>query len=727
MPEYRYRLLGLDCPDCAREVEGALATLPGVKHVRVEFASGLLTLEGQVDDKGILQKRVSALGYRLEPLTNSVQHPGLPRFGFFHYLISAQETRLALMGGLSLITGLLLQVLPATQLYAWPWLALALLLGGLPLARHALASLRYSREITINLLMTLAAIGAVLIGELSEAATLVILFALAEALEGYTTERARRTLDGLNRFFPEEATRLVDGREERVPSAMLQPGDRVRVRPDERIPTDGWVVSGLSEVNQAAITGESMPIAIGPGDEVFGGSLNGSGLIEIEVTRPLAESTLERIHHLVLEAQAQRAPFQRFVDRFARYYTPLVVGLAFLVVILPPLLWGQPLLNTSDGQRGWLYRGLALLVIACPCALVLSTPITYFSALSAAARRGVLIKGGIHLEALHQVRAIAFDKTGTLTLGQPRVTRVQAEDCLGGARCERCDDLLALAEALERHTRHPLAQAILAAAEERGLSGHYPPARSVTLLPGFGVRGQVDGGVATLGNHRWFGEVYPHSKRLCHEISALEASGQSTVLVHFGDRVRGYLAFSDTARPESRETVRWLQDHGRAVVLLSGDHTAAAQAMAEELGIQEVHASLLPQDKLALLQRLRARYGGVAMVGDGVNDAPALSAAQVGIAVGGVHSAQAMETADIVLMDDTLKGLPFIFRLAEKVHRLVRQNVAFSLITKLAFLILAVLGQATMWLAVLADMGVSLLVVFNGMRPLALAVHPERK
>jgi Cd2+/Zn2+-exporting ATPase len=237
----------------------------------------------------------------------------------------------------------------------------------------------------------------------------------------------------------------------------------------------------------------------------------------------------------------------------------------------------------------------------------------------------------------------------------------------------------------------------------------------------------VDGGVATLGNHRWFDEVYPHSKRLCHEISALEASGQSTVLVHFGDRVRGYLAFSDTARPESRETVRWLQDHGRAVVLLSGDHTAAAQAMAEELGIQEVHASLLPQDKLALLQRLRARYGGVAMVGDGVNDAPALSAAQVGIAVGGVHSAQAMETADIVLMDDTLKGLPFIFRLAEKVHRLVRQNVAFSLITKLAFLILAVLGQATMWLAVLADMGVSLLVVFNGMRPLALAVHPERK
>jgi len=727
MPEYRYRLLGLDCPDCAREVEGALVTLPGVKRVQVEFASGLLILEGQVEDKSALQKRVSALGYRLEPFTNPIRQPALPRFGFFHYLLSEQETRLALIGSLGLLPGLVLQIFPATQPYAWPWLALALLLGGLPLARHALAALRYSREITINLLMTLAAIGAVLIGELSEAATLVILFALAEALEGYTTERARRTLDDLNGLLPEEAVRLVEGKEERVPSAALQPGDRVRVRPDERIPTDGRVVSGLSEVNQAAITGESLPVAIGPGDEVFAGSLNGSGLIEVEVTRPLAESTLERIRHLVLDAQAQRAPFQRFVDRFARYYTPWVVGLALLIIVLPPLLWGQPLLNTPDGQRGWLYRGLALLVIACPCALVLSTPITYFSALSAAARRGVLIKGGVHLEALHQVRAVAFDKTGTLTLGQPRVTRVQAVDCLGGARCERCDDLLALAEALERHTRHPLAQAVLAAADERGLSGRYPPARSVTLLPGLGVRGRVDGGVVTLGNHRWFDEAFPHSETLCREVSALEAGGQSTVLVHFGDNVRGYLAFSDTARPESRETVRWLQNHGRVVVLLSGDHAAAAQAMAEELGIQEVHASLLPQEKLTLLQALHARYGSVAMVGDGVNDAPALSAAQVGIAVGGVHSAQAMETADIVLMNDTLKGLPFIFHLADTVHRLVRQNVAFSLITKLAFLVLAVLGQATMWMAVLADMGVSLLVALNGMRPLTMTVHPERE
>jgi Cd2+/Zn2+-exporting ATPase len=722
MPEQRYRVLGLDCADCAREVEQALRDLPGLTQVYLDFASGLLHLEGEAIPTQTVTKRVQALGYRLESVSASAPLQA-QRLSFWAYLWAERETRLTLIGALMLGLGFLTMLWSALRPLTLVFQVGALLLAGFPLARHAWNGWRYSRELGINALMTLAAIGAVAIGEITEAATLVILFALAEALEGYTTERTRRTLDSLRALLPEEATRLTPHGEERVTVAQLQMGDRLRIRPDERIPVDGRVLAGSSEVNQAPITGESLPVEKHPGDEVFAGSINGRGSLEIEVTRPAHESALQRILDGVLAAQAQRPPFQRFVDRFARYYTPAVVALAVLVAVLPPVLFGQPFLNPPEGGRGWLYRGLALLVIACPCALVMSTPITYFSALTAAARRGILVKGGTHLEALHQVRAVAFDKTGTLTLGQPQLTRARAVDCAGGERCPRCDDLLALAEAMERETRHPLARAVLQAAADRGLEGRYPLPQSVAVLPGMGLKARFNGHEAALGNHRWFDDVHPHPETLCREIGALEDQGQTTVLLQYGGEVRGYLAFMDIPRPESRATVTWLQQHGRRTALLSGDQRVAAQTIGKGLGVDEVYAPLLPTEKMEVLRDLQRRFGAVAMVGDGVNDTPALAMAQVGIAVGGAHSAQAMETADVVLMNDTLKPLPFLFRLADLTHRLVRQNVAFSLVTKFTFVILAALGQATLWMAVLADMGVSLLVAFNGMRPLGLSGH----
>ncbi|KPL83724.1 hypothetical protein SE15_00145 [Thermanaerothrix daxensis] len=725
MPEHRYRLYGLDCADCAREVEHALYDLPGLHRVQVDFASGWLSLEGETIPTSEVERRVSALGYRLEMAPSPQAARPKRSGGFLGYLLVTPETRLTLWGALLLIIGLALLLWPTLRPLSLWFQAAALLLAGYPLARHALMGWLYSRELGINALMTLAAVGAVVIGEMTEAATLVVLFALAEALEGYTTERTRRTLDSLRSLLPEEALRLTPEGEERVPVTSLRVGDRVRIRPDDRIPVDGRVRAGNSEVNQAPITGESLPVEKHPGDEVFAGSINGRGSLEIEVIRPAHESALQRILAGVMEAQAQRPPFQRFVDRFARYYTPAVVILAVLIATLPPLFFRQPFLNPPEGGRGWLYRGLALLVIACPCALVMSTPITYFSALTAAARRGILIKGGRHLEALHQVRVVAFDKTGTLTLGSPHLTRVRAVDCRGGERCDRCDDLLALAEAMERESRHPLARAVLQAAVERGLERQHPPAQAVTLLPGLGLKARFNGHEALLGNHRWFDEAHPHPETLCQEVRTLEAHGHTAVLLQFDGQVRGYLTFMDRPRPESRATVAWLQRHGRHTALLSGDQPAAARTIAHALGIGEVHAPLLPAEKLQALRELRQRYGAVAMVGDGVNDTPALAAAQVGIAVGGAHSAQAMETADVVLMNDTLKPLPFLFRLADLTYRLVRQNVAFSLVTKLAFVLLAALGQATLWMAVLADMGVSLLVAINGMRPLGLTMPTD--
>jgi len=647
------------------------------------------------------------------PATRTARKP----LNFFSFLWARPEARLALGAGLLLGIAVLVEALGGPLLLVRALQIAALSIAGYPVARSGLLGLIKEHEFNINLLTSVAALGAIFIGEWTEAATLMFLFAIAEALEDYAVARSRSALGELDALLPETALRLVNGQPEVVSVNDLAVGNRLLVRPGERVPMDGQVAAGQSEVNQAPITGESLPVEKATGDEVFAGTVNGSGALEIEVTRRVTENTLHRIIEMVEEAQARRAPVQRIIDRFARVYTPAVMVLAALTAALPPLLFGAPFLDTPDG-RGWLYRALALLVISCPCALVISAPATILSGITAAARQGVLVKGGAFIEALAQVRLFAFDKTGTLTLGHPVVLQARCPNCPDGAHCADCDQVLALAAALEQRSAHPLAQAVINAADARGLAGAYAPAEAVTTLAGLGLRGEINGSPVTVGSHRLFEAEHPHPAQFCAWVEQAERQGQMAMLVADGADVRGLITAADELRPESPAVIAALHELGCQTALLTGDNPGAAQSVAARVGIDTVNARLLPADKLAAIAELRAA-GPVAMVGDGINDAPALAAADVGIAMGGAGSAQAMETADVVLMADGLAQLPGAVRLARQVRMLIKQNIAFSLLAKLAFMALALGGITTLWLAVLADTGITLLVTANGMRPLA--------
>lgn len=718
MSQKTYVVQGMDCADCARTIEKGVSQLPGVQSVEVDFATTKLRLAGEVAE-AILRQRVEALGYRLgekpKPSTRAA-HPNVV-VAFGHYLLERNETRLAVMGGGALLIATFGLWASAPSSIVDGLLIAAMLVAGYPIARSGLNALFINRDFNINLLMTIAALGATLIGELWEAATVILLFAIAEALEGFTVDQARDSLRGLMELAPATAVRLGEGGEENVLVQALQVGDTILIRPGERIPMDGTVSAGVSDVNQAPITGESLPAQKAAGAEVFAGTLNGAGALEVRVTRLARDNTLSRIIHLVEESQGARAPSQRLIDQFARYYTPGVVVLAALAASVPPLFFNQPFLDTPV-ERGWLYRALALLVIACPCALVISAPVTLISALTAGARRGVLIKGGAHLEALSHIKAFAFDKTGTLTRGEPTVTIARSVDCVTGDKCEQCDDVLALAAALERRSAHPLARAVVAAAEGRGLAEIYPPATEVETLAGRGLAGHVNGKRATLGHHALFDAEHPHTQEVCTWIESAEARGQTTMVLCDGDRVRGFLALADAVRPDSRAAVAELQALGARAIMLTGDNPIVAAEIGAQVGVSDIRANLLPQDKSQAVKELHAEHGNIAMVGDGINDTPALAAATVGIAMGGAASAQALETADIVLMADGLKQLPFAVRLARFARTLLIQGIIISLSTKLIFVALDLAGYASLWLAIAADMGVSLLVTLNGMRAL---------
>lgn len=713
-----YMVKGMDCADCALTIEKGVRQLQGVESAQVDFATGLLHVQGNVDPQA-LNRRVEALGYHLEQRPPAGQPAVRQRGNFLHYLLARGETRLALAGGAALILSLLAGLAGVAGPIVQAVQVAALVVAGYPIARSAVAALWINREISINLLMTIAAVGALIIGETAEAATLIFLFAIAEALEGFTTERARRVLDELGDLIPSSAVRLNDSGEEVVPVSALRPGEDILVRAGERIPMDGVVRAGSSTVNQAPITGESLPVDKYPGEPVFAGTINGAGTLTVRISRLAADTTIQRIIKMIEQAQNVRAPVQRFIDQFARVYTPMVVLLAVLIAAVPPLLFGQPFLNPPGGI-GWLYRALALLVIACPCALVISAPVTIVSAITAAARRGVLIKGGAYLEALADVKVFAFDKTGTLTRGEPHVTSYRSIDCLEdgdqSAGCANCDDVLALASALESRSSHPLARSVVSAAAERGLQSRYAPAGDVMTLTGSGVQGHVNGKLATVGSHYLFEREHPHATALCNLVKAAEAQGQTTMLVCDGDRVRGFIALSDTPRESSRQVIAELQAAGAQTAMLTGDNAAAAQSIGAQVGVDHVLANLLPEDKVRAVQELSAKHGRTAMVGDGINDAPALAAAGLGIAMGGAGSAQAMETADIVLMGGDLRPLPYAVRLSAFARRLIRQNIAISLATKLVFILLAMAGLTSLWLAVLADVGVSLVVTTNGLR-----------
>lgn len=783
LPYLKLNISGMDCADCGLTLEKGVKALPGVTVTHVNFSTAMMEVRGEFNPV-IVTERIHQLGYGIvdtEDLSEqrkSVSYGGL--FYLLRYLLSSRQTTLVLIAAVLLVLSIPLSLWGKAGLIWYFVIGLQLsiiVLAGLPIARRGLRSLFLARKITINLLMSIAVFGALMIGEMGEAATVIILFAVGEALEGFTAERARDSLRSLLELRPNRAIVLrpcIDctehmgqiwtGRGEPIASnegksdptrvfeviktleaghpyaggpcpfcSILElevsvekviVGERVLVRPGEHIPVDGSVLSGISFVNQAPVTGESLPIAKGPGEMVMAGTINGDAAIEIEVTRPAADSTINKIIRLIEQAQSQRAPVERFIDRFAALYTPTVVGIALLLATLPPVFFGQPFFDT-DGTRGWLYRSLALLIVACPCALVISTPVTMVSALTGLAERGVLVKGGRFLDALARIKTFAFDKTGTLTRGMPIVHQTWTPTCPPDSeRCQSCDNMLALAATVERHSTHPLAKAILAEVDSRQLKHNFPSAEAVISLSGQGVQGVSNGVAVMVGSHTLFHEQNGDCGGLHDQILAAEAEGQTVMLVGRADSLLGFIGVTDIPREDSTEALRSLKtiDSRVRTVMLTGDNHTVAQAIASQVVcIDEIHAGLLPKGKLDAVNNLLEYYGPVAMVGDGVNDAPALAAATVGIAMGGTGTAtagnaQAVETADMVLMQDNLTHLPDAVRTSRRTMGIIGQNIAFSLVIKCLFLLLTIPGWATLWMAVFADVGSSLIVTANGMR-----------
>jgi Cd2+/Zn2+-exporting ATPase len=688
-----FRVEGMDCNEEVVILERRLKPLAGLEalsadligqRLHVKYDAAKLTTSAMVD-------AVGETGMRMwleheEPMLGS----------------SALEWRWKLM----LACGAFLVAAAVAGSAGTPGMALPLYLAGAaagiiyPL-RRAFTSAR-SRILDINVLMVIAVAGALALGDWPEATSVVFLFAVAQWLEVRTMERARQAIRSLIDLTPREALVRRNGREQRVPVDTIAPGDEIVVRPGEKVPLDGLVTTGRSDVNEAPLTGESRPIDKAPGDEVYAGTINGRGAMEVRVLRLGRDSRLARIIHLVETAQAQRAPVQSFVDRFARVYTPVVLALAIVVATAPPLLAGAAFAT-------WIYRALVLLVVACPCALVISTPVSIVAALSAAARHGVLIKGGAYLERLASIRVVAFDKTGTLTKGELSVTDVAV---IGRAVAL---DVIRLAAAVEARSAHPIAAAITRHAH--ALLTDLPPVRGFASLPGMGAEGEVDGRRVAIGNERFFETNGIGIPAPWPDADRLRGEGKSLVFVAADGVALGAIAVADRPRETARETIEMLRAlHVSSVAMLTGDHEETAAAIARELQVDEYHAALLPERKQAMVESMRAAHGPLMMVGDGVNDAPALAAADVGVAMGAAGSDAALETADVALMSDELLKLPYALRLARATMRNVKTNVAISLCLKAAFLALAIAGVATLWMAVLADTGATVIVVANALR-----------
>jgi Cd2+/Zn2+-exporting ATPase len=695
--ESTFKIEGMDCREEVAMLERRFKNLIGVEDFSADLMGQKLHVKYDAArvSTAVIADAVADTGMRAwleheEPIVGTDRH-------------GRARQALVWTSGVALTIGMALQLAAATGPAALALICfvVSLAAGAGATAPKAWSAVRIG-SLDINVLMIIAACGAALLGDWSEAATVVFLFALAQALEARTLDRARHAIRALMDLTPADALVRDAAGERRVAVDEVAVGAVIVVRPGEKIPLDGDVVAGQSAVNQAPVTGESMPAEKAPGDHVFAGTINGRGALDVRVTRLRRDTTLARIIHLVERAQAQRAPAQTLVERFARVYTPAVIVLAGAVAVIPPLLF-------HAGWHPWLYRALVLLVVSCPCALVISTPVSIVAALAGAARKGVLIKGGVHLENASKVRCVAFDKTGTLTRGTPAVVDVVA---LNGADVA---SIVGLAASVEQRSMHPVAQAILDYATAEGIPAL--PADGVSALAGRGAEGRVGGAPVLLGNHRLFEERGLCSPEFHDCLANMEAMARTAVLVASHDRTIGIIAVADRPRANAKDVVDLLRRHGvQHIVMLTGDSHGAARAIAAELGVDEVRAELLPEDKVAAVEELRRRYGSVAMVGDGVNDAPALASADVGIAMGVAGSDAALETADVALMADDLLRIPYTLRLSRATVRNIRMNLAISIVLKAAFVVAAVGGVATLWMAVLADTGASVLVIANALR-----------
>ncbi|MBX3407764.1 MAG: cadmium-translocating P-type ATPase [Phycisphaeraceae bacterium] len=719
----------MDCPTEEAVIRNGLKSVAGVESLTFDLFNRRLTVTHSLPDEWPIVTALRRVGMEPAQTVDGAKTPLGPEVerratkpvvasGGEPMKVPIASRRELVMLGLSGVLAVAAEVVAWTTKTerSWPVLvmsAAAVLLGGLPTLRKGLIAIR-TFTLNINFLMTVAVAGAFAAGEYPEAAVVVVLFAVAELIEKYSLERARNAVRALMEMAPETAfVKQLDGSWKEAPAAEVPQGTIVRVRPGERLPLDGVVVAGESAVNQAPITGESVPVDKAEGDQVFAGTINESGVLEFRTTGGRDQTTLARIIRTVQEAQAARAPTQRFVDRFARIYTPVVCILAVLVALAPWLAFDQPFYP-------WLYKALVLLVIACPCALVISTPVTVVSGLAAAARRGILIKGGAYLEEGRRLRILALDKTGTITEGRPRLTDVVP---LGGKTPE---EVLRIAAALDAGSDHPVARAVVAGWEERGVGrgGPLPAVEGFKSITGRGVEGRLDGAMYLVGNHRLAEERMVCTPAVEAELGKLEAQGKTAIVVarESPAQVLGVLAVADTPRETSVEAVRALHALGVRTVMLSGDNQTTAEAIARAVGIDDARGGLLPEDKIASIDEMIAEHGAgaVGMAGDGVNDAPALAKSDIGFAMGAAGTDVALETADVALMKDDLRAVPEFIRLSRRTSAILKQNITISLAAKGIFFVLALVGLATLWMAVLADVGATLVVIANGLRVMRL-------
>lgn len=687
------RIAQMDCPTEESLIRDKLSGMPGIDSLEFNLMQRTLSVSHAPEALPAAIEAIRSLGMDAEPADSVDQKPTAPP--------STPGWLLAVSGVAAVTAEAVHWFDGGNHLFEAILAIAAILAGGLPTYKKGWIALK-NRDLNMNALMALAVTGAMAIGQWPEAAMVIFLFALAELIEARSVDRARNAIHGLMALTPETATmRQTDGAWRDVPAASVPVDGVIRIKPGERIALDGIVVDGSSAVDQAPITGESMPVEKAEGDPVFAGTINASGALEIRVTAAAGQSTLARIIRIVEEAQGAKAPTQRFVDQFARVYTPAVFAIALAFVVVPPLAFG---VAWPDA----IYRALVLLVIACPCALVISTPVSIVSGLASAARSGILIKGGVHLENGCKLSVLALDKTGTITQGKPAQTDFEALVDTDATALRR------LAASLAHRSDHPVSQAVARSAEAQGIKPLVVD--DFAALPGRGISGHIADTAYQLGNHRLVEDLGLCSPALETRLNTLEQQGKTVVLLLDTRRVLALFAVADTVKDSSRQAIGELHALGIRTVMLTGDNSHTAESIAREVGIDEARGNLLPADKLAAIESLRGNGQLVGMVGDGINDAPALARADIGFAMGAAGTDTAIETADVALMDDDLRKLPAFIRLSRRTASILKQNIVLALGIKAVFIGLAIAGHATMWMAVFADMGASLIVVFNGLR-----------
>ncbi|MGE7767035.1 heavy metal translocating P-type ATPase [Peribacillus sp. NPDC096540] len=697
-----YRIQGLSCTNCAAKFENNVRDLEGVKVAKINFGASKISIQGNTTIEEI-EKAGAFDNLKIRDEQEQV----IEKEPFWK---QKENIKVVISAFLLLISWILDKQYSDGSNMPVIGYAAAILVGGYSLFINGLKNLVRLR-FDMHTLMTVAIIGAAVLGEWGEGATVVILFAISEALEKYSMDKARNSIESLMNIAPKEALIRRGHHEMMVAVDEIEVGDTMIVKPGQKLAMDGRITKGASTLNQAAITGESEPIFKTVEGEVFAGTLNGEGLLEVEVTKRVEDTTIAKIIHLVEEAQAEKAPSQAFVDRFAKFYTPAIMLIALAIAVIPPLV-----INAEWSE--WIYRGLAVLVVGCPCALVISTPIAIVTAIGNAAKNGVLIKGGVHLEEAGALKAIAFDKTGTLTKGIPEVTdfTVMVDEVSE-------QDVLRIAAALESRSHHPLATAILQKADSQNMDYHSIVVEDFTAITGKGIKGTINREVYYIGKPHLFEEEggLAFSEDVRIQINDYQNEGKTVMVLGNQIKLLALIAVADEIRESSKEAIRKLHALGiEKTIMLTGDNIGTAKAIGTAAGVHEIQAELLPQDKLAFIKQWKQKYNRVAMIGDGVNDAPALAASTVGIAMGGAGTDTALETADIALMGDDLSKLPYTIRLSRKTLKIIKQNITFSLVIKILALLLIAPGWLTLWMAIFADMGATLLVTLNSLRLLRI-------